>query len=144
MTVARPVIFSVDAGGTYDPPVRIVAMAPDRVNISPPSEPTPGGGVGSLELWDRCRSELRAHHSRGNAGFIAGPERSQCARTAPRLVSRGITQKWGQTGYQAPDASRSNVFCALVTLGSRLVRLPVSSPRPRDGRVQLGPAFHPP
>src|SRR5262245_45043533 len=111
MTVLQPVLTP---GGCYDSPHGIVAMVTDGVTLSAAFEPVSPDRLSPVELWDCPHPELWAHDCRHLLGVFARERRSDCPRTAPRLVSRWYPQKWGQTGRQAPHAGGLGLFCPLT------------------------------
>src|SRR6059058_280576 len=87
-------------GGTYGPPVRIVAMASDCVNVFAPSQPTPVDCPGPGELWHRPRPSLWPDDGCRPLSLWVGLPRNDPPRTAPRLVSGCQGQERCQTGPQ--------------------------------------------
>src|SRR5205085_11130571 len=132
MTVARPISR---AGGYYDSPAGIIAMAPDRVNPAVAFESAPGHRAGIVEHRDRAGPELRLEQCGDHAGLSARPNRNCRSRAITRLVSRCTRQTRGQTGCQAAQSGRTQLLSGPVALGGGLVATGVSPPGAGDGRL---------
>src|SRR5262245_36422748 len=129
-------------GGTYGPPVRIVAMAADGVNVFAPSQPTPVDRPGSVELWHRPRPGLWTDDCCRHPGLCLGLPRADDPRTTPRLVSGCHRQERRQTGPQTSQPRGEPLCCTPPLLDRGLDRPSLPPTRSRHGRLDPGATLH--
>src|SRR5205823_2988589 len=91
-----------------------------------------GARVGPVELWDCADPVVRAP----DRGHVSGPADAAEGRHGRTAALRMVLPGRPQSGGQAADGGRHDVFSALVALGSHLVGQYADGPGPR--RDELG------